>query len=278
MNYYWRLFATGFCFLIFGIGGVILRFFVFPIMSCFPGGVIQKQRRARLCIHFSFFLFLELMRRTGVLTYDFDGLENLLIGVGDPFGKPLSFALLGNNNKDLEEASILFVKKLKEIKGVAAASTNYEYGPDEINFTLKEKAKSLGLTNYQILYQVRQGFFGTQVQDLQKNKDEMKLWIRYDEDEKNSFSSLESMKIKTEKGIFPLNELVHFDIDNKIVSINRKNGSKIIEVEGELASNTSYSSDIISEVENTMFPFIQKNLLLREGWIFTRISPPSTGA
>ena len=77
MNYYWRLFATGFCFLIFGIGGVILRFFVFPIMSCFPGGVIQKQRRARLCIHFSFFLFLELMRRTGVLTYDFDGLEKL---------------------------------------------------------------------------------------------------------------------------------------------------------------------------------------------------------
>ena len=40
------------------------------------------------------------------------------------------------------------------------------------------------------------------------------------------------MKIKTEKGIFPLSELVKFQIDNKIVSINRKNGSKIIEIEG----------------------------------------------
>ena len=47
-----------------------------------------------------------------------------------------------------------------------------------------------------------------------------------------------------------MSELVKFQIDNKIVSINRKNGSKIIEIEGELASNTSYSSDIISEVEN----------------------------
>jgi len=214
-------------------------------------------------------LFLEAPEDRGIKAYDiveklravlndFEGLENLIIGVGDPFGRPLSFALLGNNNKELEEASILFVKKLKEIEGVSAASTNYEYGPDEINFSLKEKAKSLGLTNYQILYQVRQGFFGTQVQDLQNNKDEMKLWIRYNEDEKNSFSSLESMKIKTKKGIFPLNELVHFDIDNKIVSINRKNGSKIIEIEGELASNTSYSSDIISEVEKNMFPSIQK--------------------
>ena len=214
-------------------------------------------------------LFLEAPESRGIKAYDivqelrsnlndFDGLENLIIGIGDPFGKPLSFALLGNNNKDLEEASILFAKKLKEIEGVAASSTNYEYGPDEINFTLKNKAKSLGLTNYQILYQVRQGFFGTQVQDLQKNKDEMKLWIRYDEDEKNSFSYLENMKIKTKKGLFPLNELVNFDIDNKIISVNRKNGSKIIEIEGELSSDNSYSSDIISEVENNMFPLIQE--------------------
>ena len=214
-------------------------------------------------------LFLEAPEKRGIKAYDiveklrsnlndFDGLENLIIGVGDPFGKPLSFALLSNNSDDLEKASLLFSKKLKEIEGVAAASTNYEFGPDEINFTLNEKAKSLGLTNFQILYQVRQGFFGTQVQDLQKNKDELKLWIRFNEDEKNSFSSLENMKIKTEKGIFPLSELVKFQIDNKIVSINRKNGSKIIEIEGELASNTSYSSDIISEVENKMFPEIQK--------------------
>ncbi len=214
-------------------------------------------------------LFLEAPESRGVKAYDivgklraglndFNGLENLIIGIGDPFGKPLSFALLGNNIKDLEQASILFSEKLKEIEGVAASSIDYEYGPDEINLTLKDKAKSLGLTNYQILYQVRQGFFGTQVQDLQKNKDEMKLWIRYDENEKNSFSSLENMKIKTEKGLFPLSELVYFDIDKKIISVNRKNGRKIIEIEGELASNTSYSSDIISEVEKTMFPLIQE--------------------
>ena len=134
-----------------------------------------------------------------------DGLENLIIGVGDPFEKPLSFALLGNNSKDLEEASILFSNGLKDIEGVAASSTDYEYGPDEINFTLNEKAKSLGLTNYQILSQVRQGFFGTQVQDLQKNKDEMKLWIRFSEKEKTLFSSLESMKIRTNKGLLSIN-------------------------------------------------------------------------
>ncbi len=214
-------------------------------------------------------LFLEAPENRAIKAYDiveklrenlndFDGLENLIIGIGDPFGKPLSFALLSDNGKELEEASMLFAKMLKGIEGVSASSTDYEYGPDEINFTLNNKAKSLGLTNYQILYQVRQGFFGTQVQDLQNNKDEMKLWIRFDEEEKNSFSSLEALKIKTSKGIFPLNQLVNFDIDNKIVSINRKNGKKIIEIDGELASTDSYSSDIISEVEKNVFPLIEK--------------------
>ena len=214
-------------------------------------------------------IFLEAPENRGIKAYEIvemlrknlnqvEGLENLIIGVGDPFGAPLSFALLGNNAKELEEASIMFSKNLNKIEGVAASSTDYEYGPDEINFTLNEKAKSLGLTNYLILSQVRQGFFGTQVQDLQNNKDEMKLWIRYNEQEKNSFSSLENMKIRTNKGIFPLTELVNFNIDNKIVSINRKNGSKIIEIEGELASDNAYSSDIISEVEKKLFPKIKE--------------------
>ena len=214
-------------------------------------------------------IFLEAPENRGIKVYEVvemlrknlnqvEGLENLIIGVGDPFGAPLSFALLGNNAKELEAASILFSSNLNEIEGVAASSTDYEYGPDEINFTLNEKAESLGLTNYQILSQVRQGFFGTQVQDLQNNKDEMKLWIRYNEQEKNSFSSLENMKIRTKKGIFPLTELVNFNIDNKIVSINRKNGSKIIEIEGELASENAFSSDIISEVEKNLFPKIKE--------------------
>jgi len=188
---------------------------------------------------------------------DIPGLENLIMGVGDPFGKPLAFSLLSNNTQELEAASEMFAKKLKEVDGVAASSTDYEYGPNEINLTLKNKAKSLGLNNYEIVYQIRQAFFGTQVQDLQSNKDEMKLWIRYDENEKKSFSSLENMKIQTSKGLFPLKELVHFNIDNKIISINRKNGSKIIEIEGELASATAYSSEIIAEVQNNMFPLIK---------------------
>ena len=184
-------------------------------------------------------------------------LDDLIIGLGDPFGKPLAFALTGSDIDELEEASILFTKNLKQINGVAAAKSDYEYGPNEINFELNQTAKSLGLSNYDIFYQVRQSFLGTQIQDLQTSDDEMQLWIRMEDDNNDSFSSLENLKIKSQKGLFPLKELVNISIDNKIISINRKNRKNIIEIEGELASSSSYSSDIINEVESVMFPKIK---------------------
>ena len=186
-----------------------------------------------------------------------NNLDDLIIGLGDPFGKPLAFALTGNDIDELEEASILFTKNLKQINGVAAAKSDYEYGPNEINFELNQTAKSLGLSNYDIFYQVRQSFLGTQIQDLQTSDDEMQLWIRMEDNNNDSFSSLENLKIKSQKGLFPLKELVNISIDNKIISINRKNRKNIIEIEGELASSSSYSSDIINEVETVMFPKIK---------------------
>ena len=47
---------------------------------------------------------------------EIDGVDNLIMGVGDPFGKPLAFALLSDNGEELEVASLLFAKKLKEIE------------------------------------------------------------------------------------------------------------------------------------------------------------------
>jgi 1-acyl-sn-glycerol-3-phosphate acyltransferase len=76
-NYCWRLFATGFSFFSFGLGGLILWFVVFPILSLFPGERLQKTARAQSAVHYSFYLFIGLMHKIGIMTYDIKGLEKL---------------------------------------------------------------------------------------------------------------------------------------------------------------------------------------------------------
>lgn len=77
VNYYWRLFATGFSFFAFGLGGFLLRGIVFPIINFISNNKKQKIQRSQLSVHYSFYLFIGLMHRIGVMTYEVDGLEKL---------------------------------------------------------------------------------------------------------------------------------------------------------------------------------------------------------
>jgi 1-acyl-sn-glycerol-3-phosphate acyltransferase len=77
LDYYWRLFATGLSFSVFGIGGFLLWVVVFPILNVVPGSPLQKRRQAQKCVHYSFYIFIGLMNRIGIMTYEINGLDRL---------------------------------------------------------------------------------------------------------------------------------------------------------------------------------------------------------
>ncbi|RRV29228.1 1-acyl-sn-glycerol-3-phosphate acyltransferase [Pseudomonas sp. o96-267] len=64
-------------FALFGVGGVLLRVLVFPLLSLLPGDVLRRRTRARAVVSRTFRLFVEFMFRTGVLTYEVEGAERL---------------------------------------------------------------------------------------------------------------------------------------------------------------------------------------------------------
>ncbi|MGE8496624.1 MAG: lysophospholipid acyltransferase family protein [Pseudomonas sp.] len=75
--YWWRLIATALSFTLFGVGGVLLRVLVFPVLSLLPGSMELRRRRARAVISKTFYLFVQFMFRSGVLTYEVEGAERL---------------------------------------------------------------------------------------------------------------------------------------------------------------------------------------------------------
>ena len=77
LNYYWRLIATAISFFTFGVGGFLLWIVVFPLLSCLPGTRQQKISRGQQVVHYSFFTFIGLMHRLGVMTYEIHGLDKL---------------------------------------------------------------------------------------------------------------------------------------------------------------------------------------------------------
>ncbi|GAB4266650.1 MAG: lysophospholipid acyltransferase family protein [Methylomicrobium sp.] len=77
LDYVWRLLGTGFSFFMFGVGGFLLWVVVFPLLAILPGTDQKKIGRGQKVVHYSFYFFIGLMHRIGVMTYEINGLDKL---------------------------------------------------------------------------------------------------------------------------------------------------------------------------------------------------------
>jgi 1-acyl-sn-glycerol-3-phosphate acyltransferase len=72
-----RIFTTGLSFVVFGLGGLVLRLAVFPIINIFIWERQLQIRFARHVIRLSFRGFIGFMRVLGMLSYEIVGIERL---------------------------------------------------------------------------------------------------------------------------------------------------------------------------------------------------------
>jgi len=72
INRAWRFFGTGLSFAVFGVGGLILAVFVFPMISLTARDTETRTRRARSLVSHSFRRFLWMMHGLGVFDFDVD--------------------------------------------------------------------------------------------------------------------------------------------------------------------------------------------------------------
>ena len=178
-----------------------------------------------------------------------DQLEKLSIGGPQQFGKAVSISIQSDNDKQLRESVIWLKEKMNSINMVKEVLDNGGVGNREIHITLKEKAYSLGLNETVILKQIRQGFYGEEVQRLIIGRDEVKIWLRYPKENRNSIEDLNKIKIKTISGqLYSLEELVDYSFKRGRVKINHINGTKEIRVDANLY-NDEYSGEVNEEIE-----------------------------
>ena len=77
LNRLWRIAMTGFCFALFGLGGLLLSVIWFNVLLVFVWDNPRRRRIARRSIAASFRLFLAVTRVLGVLDYRMEGVDIL---------------------------------------------------------------------------------------------------------------------------------------------------------------------------------------------------------
>ena len=186
-------------------------------------------------------------------------MEKISVGGFQQFGKAVSISLQSENDHQLREASIWIKERISTIPMVKEVMDNGGVGNREIHLSLKEKAYALGLNEVTILKQIRQGFFGEEVQRLIIGRDEVKIWLRYPERNRNSIEDLNKVKIKTQNGsLIPLEELANYEYKRGRVKINHINGAKEIRVDANLY-NAEFSGDVNEQIEREYLGVLKNN-------------------
>ena len=187
------------------------------------------------------------------------GVESLVFGSGGNFGgSPVSISFLGNNITELKAVKTALKERLENNVLLKDVTDNDPAGIKEIRIKLNETAYALGLNLRTVMTQVRAGFFGSQAQRFQRGQDEIRVWIRYNRENRSSIKSLDNMRILVPNGgRVPLKEIASYEIARGDVAINHLEGRREIQVSADIKDPKKTSStDIMDEIENEIMPEI----------------------
>lgn len=186
--------------------------------------------------------------------------EVLSFGSANTFGKPVSVALVGDDYKALDEAANRVKEELQNLTELTDVVDTNQEGLREINISLKDKALYLGLNLQEIVGQVRQGFFGSEVQRLQRGQDEVRVWVRYDENERSDISNLQDMRVRFADGReFPLSEIADLSIERGIISIRHLEGKREIQINADVSNDDVAVTEVLTLVKTEIVPEILKD-------------------
>jgi len=187
------------------------------------------------------------------------GVESLIYGSGGNFGgSPVSVSLLGNNIAELKAAKEELKQAMESNANLKDVTDNDPAGIKEIRLQLKENAYLLGLDLRTVMNQVRGGFFGAQAQRFQRGQDEIRVWVRYDRENRSSISDLDEMRILAPSGDrIPLKEIATYTIERGDVAINHLEGRREIQVSSDLTDpETTSGTDAMLWIRNEVLPDI----------------------
>ncbi|MFT5240596.1 MAG: multidrug efflux pump subunit AcrB [Candidatus Promineifilaceae bacterium] len=173
--------------------------------------------------------------------------------VGPP-GADIEFWMSGDNIESTVKASEAMKSRLEQFDGVYQVRSDYRPGKTELRLRLKPEARSLGLNVGDLAEQINAGYFGVEAMRIQRGRDDIRVRIRYVEDERRSVADLQQIRIRTARGDgIPLMSVANIEVGAGFTQISRKNGMRNIAVSAAVDLERANSAEIVDELSGAFF-------------------------
>ena len=175
----------------------------------------------------------------------------------------------GNNDPDFElsirhpdldilrAATADVENQLRTYETIYDVRNNLEGASEEIRLTMKPGTAKLGLTLADVNRQVRQAYFGEEVQRLPRDGQDVKVKVRYPLASRQSIESLKNFRVRTIDGReLPLLAVADLEYAPGINRIQRWNGNRAARISADLKEQVR--DDIMKDLNENFFPEWEK--------------------
>jgi multidrug efflux pump subunit AcrB len=169
-----------------------------------------------------------------------------LMGAGKAVDIQLTHPDLSVLRKAADEVGVL----LASYDGVLDVSDSFRGGKREIQLKVTPEGESLGVRQASLGRQVRQAFFGEEVQRMQRGRDEVKVWVRYPSEDRQSLADLEGLYVRLPSGVeVPLGRVAEVEEGRGFSTIQRTDRHRTVHVTSDIDMGQTTPGDVVAGLQ-----------------------------
>ncbi len=155
----------------------------------------------------------------------------------------------------LSEIGRQIVRELKTLGGVFDVKTDQDQGLREMQLHLNPEARTLGLTLDNVARQVRSAFFGDEALRVQRGREDLRVYVRLPEEERDAITDVEDHMIQTPNGgQVVLSRVAQVSFGSSPTTIRRKDGRRILTITGDVDPAVITGQVVKDQIANVIIP------------------------
>jgi len=166
-------------------------------------------------------------------------------------GEDINIQFTGRDIETLRSAADDLKEVLGGYAGVFDISDSFRAGKKEVRLQIKPEAELLNLNQVDLARQVRQAFYGDEAQRIQRGRDDVRIMVRYPEEERETLGTLEEMRIRTPGGAeVPFSTVAEAEMGRGFSTIERVDRRRAINVTAAVDPAEANANEIINKLQS----------------------------
>ncbi len=174
-------------------------------------------------------------------------------------GEAINVQLAHHDFDQLLMASDHLKRELGAFPGVRDIADTFEPGKRELKIFIRPAGEAAGLTLEDLARQVRQGFYGEEVQRIQRGRDDIKVMVRYPLDERRSIADIDNMRIRLpDATAVPFGTVAEVREGRGFSSIKRVDRRRAVSVTADVDDEVANATQINQALRRDVLPAMKR--------------------